>query len=99
MGTVKDPGRNRTTKDNNAAPNRRPAFALPESWGTSSNPSRQVPPEKAKIALNGAERLCKEVRIDKKFRDRDGEKVKLKPGAEVEFSIQAPFDAVQNKTA
>ena len=55
-------------------------------------------PEKAQIAVQGAEDLYREIRIDNELQDRDGEKVKLKPGAEVEVTIEAPVDAVQKKT-
>jgi hypothetical protein len=43
--------------------------------------------------------LYKEIRIDNKLQDRDGEKVKLKPGAEVDVTIEAPIDAVLKKTS
>ncbi|MFZ1919790.1 MAG: hypothetical protein WAU58_19615 [Terriglobales bacterium] len=45
--------------------------------------------EKAQIAVEGADHLYRELRIENKLIDEDGEKVKLKPGAEVDVTIEA----------
>ena len=49
-------------------------------------------PEKAQIAVEGADHLYREIRVPNRLVDADGKKVKLKPGAEVEVTIEA--DAV-----
>lgn len=56
-------------------------------------------PEKAQIVIEGAEHLYKEIRINNELKDGEGEKVKLKPGAEVNVTIEAPVDGVEKKTA
>lgn len=46
-------------------------------------------PEKAQIAVEGADHLYREIRVPNKLIDNEGHKVKLKPGAEVEVKIEA----------
>jgi hypothetical protein len=46
-------------------------------------------PEKAQIAVEGAEDLYREIRIENVLKDEDGEEVGLKPGAPVEVTIEA----------
>jgi len=46
-------------------------------------------PEKAEIEVKGADDLYREIRVDNVLTDKDGEKVRLKRGAEVEVTIQA----------
>ncbi|MGA3088364.1 MAG: hypothetical protein ABSD75_07110 [Terriglobales bacterium] len=46
-------------------------------------------PEKAQIAVEGADHLYKEIRIENKLTDENGKEVSLKPGAQVEVSVQA----------
>ena len=46
-------------------------------------------PEKAEIEVHGADDLYKEIRIENKLEDSHGEKVRLKPNAEVEVTIEA----------
>jgi hypothetical protein len=46
-------------------------------------------PEKAQIAVEGADHLYREIRVDNRLKDADGKEVSLKPGAEVEVTIEA----------
>ncbi len=46
-------------------------------------------PEKAQIAVEGADHLYREIRVPNRLIDHDGQKVKLKPGAEVDVTIEA----------
>ena len=46
-------------------------------------------PEKAQIAVEGADHLYRELRIENRLTDENGEPVKLKPGVEVEVTIAA----------
>jgi hypothetical protein len=46
-------------------------------------------PEKAQIAVEGADHLYREIRVPNRLVDNDGKKVKLKPGAEVDITIEA----------
>ena len=45
--------------------------------------------EKAEIAIEGADHLYQEIRIDNTLEDEKGEKVKLKQGAKVEVIVEA----------
>jgi predicted DNA-binding antitoxin AbrB/MazE fold protein len=54
-------------------------------------------PEKAQIVVEGADHLYKEIRIENELENEIGEKVKLKPGAEVEVTIEADASAVEKK--
>jgi len=56
-------------------------------------------PEKAEIAVEGADELYKEIRIENTLTDEKGNEVKLKPGAEVEVTVEADPDAVIPKSA
>ena len=46
-------------------------------------------PEKAQIAVEGADHLYRELRVPNKLTDEDGNKVKLEKGAEVEVHIES----------
>jgi hypothetical protein len=46
-------------------------------------------PEKAQIAVDGADHLYREIRVPNALIDGDGHKVKLKQGAEVDVKIEA----------
>jgi predicted DNA-binding antitoxin AbrB/MazE fold protein len=50
-------------------------------------------PERAQIVIEGADHLYREVRIENTLTDENGEKVRLKPGAEVEVTIAAEPEA------
>jgi uncharacterized protein YfaS (alpha-2-macroglobulin family) len=49
-------------------------------------------PEKAQIAVQGADDLYKEIRIENKLVNEDGKEVKLKVGAEVKVTVEAPAE-------
>ena len=54
-------------------------------------------PEKAQIAVQQADHLYREIRIDNNLTGADGEAVRLKPGAEVEVVIKAdPEDTAKS---
>ena len=54
-------------------------------------------PEKAQIAVEGADHLYREIRVPNSLTDAHGQKVKLKEGAEVEVKIEA--DPLVKKSA
>jgi hypothetical protein len=56
---------------------------------------RSGEPEKAQIAVEGADHLYREIRVPNALLDEDGKKVKLKPGAEVDVKIEADQFAVK----
>jgi hypothetical protein len=51
-------------------------------------------PEKAQIAVEGADHLYREIRVPNKLTDEEGNKVKLVEGTEVEVKIEAEDSAV-----
>jgi hypothetical protein len=46
-------------------------------------------PEKAEIEVHGADELYKEIRIENTLVDSEGNKVKLKPNAPVDVTVEA----------
>ena len=58
---------------------------------------RPAEPKKAEIAVEGADPLYKEIRIENTLEDEDGEEVELKAGAEVDVKIEAEPEAVKPK--
>lgn len=55
-------------------------------------------PEKAQIAVEGADHLYREIRIDNTLKNEKGEEVSLKPGAHVEVTVEAdPKDTTAKK--
>ena len=52
-------------------------------------------PEKAEIALEGADHLYREIRIENTLEDDKGKRVKLKLGAQVDVTVEAdPKDTI-----
>jgi hypothetical protein len=54
-------------------------------------------PEKAQIAVEGADELYKEIRIVNNLTDENGDEVRLKQGAKVEVTVEAGPEAVVSK--
>jgi hypothetical protein len=54
-------------------------------------------PEKAQLTVEGADHLYRELRIENTLTTEDGDKVRLKPGAEVEVTIEAEAEATTAK--
>src|SRR5271168_993600 len=54
-------------------------------------------PDKAQIAVEGAEELYREIRIENTLQDEAGNEVCLKKGAEVEVTIAAETEATAPK--
>lgn len=54
-------------------------------------------PDKAQITVEGADHLYKEIRIENLLTDEDGNQVQLKPGAEVQVTVEAGPEAVVPK--
>jgi hypothetical protein len=76
----------------------KPSATLPatvEKIIPSRSPSE---PEKAQISVEGADHLYRELRIENKLTDENGERVRLKPGAEVEVTISAEPEATSATT-
>ena len=71
----------------------KPSATLPgtvEKIIKSPDPSE---PEKAQIAVEGADHLYKELRIENNLTDEDGNQVRLKQGAKVDVTVEADPEA------
>jgi hypothetical protein len=53
--------------------------------------------EKAQIAVEGADHLYRELRIENELIDSNGHKVRLKPGAEVDVTVEAEPESTTPK--
>ena len=53
--------------------------------------------EKAQIAIEGGDHLYREIRIENTLTDENGGKVRLKEGAEVAVTVEAPAEATVAK--
>ena len=54
-------------------------------------------PDKAQIAVEGADDLYKEIRVENTLQDENGKPVALKKGADVEVTIEAEKHATEPK--
>jgi hypothetical protein len=79
-----------------ATESKKPAVTLP---GTVEKilPANTIAPEKAQIAVEGADHLYREIRVENTLQDEKGKKVGLKPGAQVEVKIEADKEATVPK--
>ena len=77
--------------------NENPAITLPGVVEKIVKPINPKEPEKAQISIQGADDLYKEIRVENTLENAAGEKVRLKPGAEVDVTIEAPAESVEKK--
>ena len=56
-------------------------------------------PDKAQIVVEGADELYREIRIDNALQTDKGEEVALKPGTDVDVTVEASADATTPKVA
>jgi hypothetical protein len=76
----------------------KPSTKLPATVEKIIKPLSPDEPEKAQISVEGADHLYREIRIENTLVNADGEKVRLKKGAEVEVTVEAPPEATVPKT-
>jgi len=65
------------------------ATTMPGTVEKIIQPPHPSEPEKAQIAVEGADDLYREIRIENTLTDEDGKKVRLKEGAKVEVTVEA----------
>jgi len=84
------------SREGNGAAGDKPAVTLP---GTVEKiiPGGPSEPEKAQIAVETADDLYREIRIENTLQDATGNAVGLKKGAEVDVTIEAEADATTPK--
>jgi hypothetical protein len=75
----------------------KPSTTLPATVEKIIKPPVPGMPEKAQIAIEGADHLYRELRIENTLTNENGEKVRLKPGADVEVTIEAEPSATTPK--
>ncbi|MFZ0300625.1 MAG: hypothetical protein WAM13_19915 [Candidatus Sulfotelmatobacter sp.] len=76
----------------------KPSTTLPATVEKIIKPLYPTEPEKAQIAVEGADQLYRELRIENTLTDENGDKVRLKKGAEVEVTIEAEAEATTPKS-
>lgn len=81
------------------ADDEKPAVTLPGVVEKVIKPIAPGEPEKAQITIEGADDLHREIRVENTLKDAGGDTVRLKPGAQVDVTIEAPVDAVEKKPA
>jgi hypothetical protein len=67
----------------------KPSTTLPGTVEKIIKPAHPSEPEKAQIAIEGADHLYREIRIENQLKDANGENVRLKEGTEVEVKVTA----------
>lgn len=67
----------------------KPSVTLPGTVEKVIKPANPNEPEKAQIAVEGADDLYREIRIENSLTDENGKKVRLKKGAEVDVTVEA----------
>ena len=75
--------------ENSTTPNEKPSTTLPGTVEKIIKPPHPGLPEKAQIAVEGAEDLYREIRIENTLKDEKGEDVALKEGAPVDVTVEA----------
>jgi hypothetical protein len=76
----------------------KPSATLPGTVEKIINSPHPSEPEKAQIAVEGADELYKEIRILNNLTDENGDEVRLKQGAKVEVTVEAGPEAVVSKS-
>jgi len=71
------------------------AVTLPGTVEKIIPPIDPLEPEKAQIGVHGADDLYREIRVQNVLKDSNGQDVILKPGAEVDVTIEAAPRATQ----
>ena len=73
------------------------AVTLPGTVKKVIPPFHPSMPEKAEISVEGAHELYREIRVENTLSDESGNEVSLKPGAQVDVTIEADADATKPK--
>jgi hypothetical protein len=76
-----------------------PSTTLPATVEKIIKPISPEDPEKAQISIEGADHLYREIRIENSLTDENGNEVRLKAGAEVEVTVEAPLAATTKASA
>ena len=77
--------------------NEKPSAILPGTVEKIIKSAIPNEPAKAQIALEGADHLYREIRIDNTLTRENGDEVSLKPGVQVEVTVEAEAKATTPK--
>jgi hypothetical protein len=88
---------NKTNDKDEERPDEKATVTLPGTVEKIIPPITPSQPEKAQIAIEGAEELYKEIRVENTLQDESGNEVALKQGAQVDVTIEAEPDATKPK--
>jgi hypothetical protein len=87
-----------TTNTQNDTPEaEKPSVTLPGTVEKIIPPVHPSESEKAQIAVEGADDLYREIRVENTLQDEHGNAVALRPGAQVEVTIEADISATKPK--
>jgi len=75
-----------------------PSVTLPGTVEKIIRPLEPSEAEKAQIAIEGADELYREIRVENSLTDENGNQVRLKKGASVEVTVEAPPEATAPKS-
>ena len=75
-----------------------PSVTLPGTVEKIIKPSAPSDAEKAQIAIEGADELYREIRVENSLTDENGNEVRLKKGASVEVTVEASPEATSPKS-
>jgi hypothetical protein len=75
-----------------------PSVTLPGTVEKIIQPSAPSDAEKAQIAIEGADELYREIRVENSLTDENGNEVRLKKGASVEVTVEASPEATSPKS-
>jgi hypothetical protein len=76
----------------------KPSVTLPGTVEKIIKPMEPREAEKAQIAIEGADELYREIRVENSLTDENGNEVRLKKGASVEVTVEAPPEATAPKS-
>lgn len=77
----------------------KPSVTLPGTVEKIIPPVHPSQPEKAQIGIEGADELYREIRVENVLQDENGKPVAMKPGTQVEVTIEADPAATTPKKA
>lgn len=76
---------------------RKPKTTKPGTAQKIIKPAHPGQPEKVEIAVEGADDLYRELRIENTLQDEEGKEVGLKEGADVDVTVEAEPEATKPK--
>lgn len=74
---------------------KKPKVTLPGKVAKVIKPTHPAEPEKAQIKVHDADPLYDEIRVKNELKDSEGNSARLRQGAEVEVTVEAPEHAVE----